>query len=197
MPLLTAHDVGIERGDRRLLTGVSLSINSGDLWQLVGANGVGKTSLLRALSGLARLGVSGEVQRHGSRLYLGHASALKLSLTASENLRYHPACDVEACAEQIAAALAEVSLSGLEDRPVGTLSAGQKRRVALARLMLSPASLWLLDEPFTALDAAGCEWLERRMREHIAANGAAVFTSHQPSRFGALQRDLDLKHHVA
>lgn len=197
MTLLHARQVGIERGDRQLLTDVSLSVREGEVWQLVGANGVGKTSLLRALAGLARLGVAGDIQRHASVLYLGHASALKLSLSALDNLRCHPACDVVVSQERIVSALATVSLAGYEDRPVGALSAGQQRRVALARLLLSEASLWLLDEPFTALDTAGCDWLEARIRQHVEAGGAAVFTSHQPSRFGALQHDLDLAQYVA
>ena len=88
--LLEATQVAIERGDRRLLSGVDLSVAGGEIWQLVGANGVGKTSLLRGLAGVARLGVTGEI-RHGSTfLYLGHASALKLGLSAVDNLRWHP-----------------------------------------------------------------------------------------------------------
>ena len=190
--LLEATQVAIERGDRRLLSDVDLSVSGGEIWQLVGANGVGKTSLLRGLAGVARLGVTGEIRHAGSFLYLGHASALKSSLSPVDNLRWHPASDVTASVSQICEALAAVNLAGYEYRPVGSLSAGQQRRVALARLLLSDAPLWLLDEPFTALDVAGCEWLEARVRRHVNAGGATVFTSHQPSRFGPLQQDLDL-----
>ena len=190
--LLEATQVAIERGDRRLLSDVDLSVSGGDIWQLVGANGVGKTSLLRGLAGVARLGVTGEIRHAGAFLYLGHASALKSSLSPVDNLRWHPASDVTASVGQICEALAAVNLAGYEYRPVGSLSAGQQRRVALARLMLSDAPLWLLDEPFTALDVAGCEWLEGCVRGHVNAGGATVFTSHQPSRFGPLQQDLDL-----
>ena len=190
--LLEATQVAIERGDRRLLSDVDLSVSGGEIWQLVGANGVGKTSLLRGLAGVARLGVTGEIRHAGAFLYLGHASALKSSLSAVDNLRWHPASDVTASVSKICEALAEVKLTGYEYRPVGSLSAGQQRRVALARLLLSDAPLWLLDEPFTALDVAGCEWLEACVRGHVNAGGAAVFTSHQPSRFGPLQQDLDL-----
>ena len=194
--LLEATQVAIERGDRRLLCGADLSVAGGQIWQLVGANGVGKTSLLRGLAGVARLGVTGEI-RHGSTfLYLGHASALKLGLSAVDNLRWHPASDVTASTSQICESLAAVNLAGYEYRPAGALSAGQQRRVALARLLLSDAPLWLLDEPFTALDVAGCEWLEARVRDHVNAGGATVFTSHQPSRFGVLQQDLDLGQYV-
>ena len=190
--LLEGTQVAIERGDRRLLSDVDLSVSGGEIWQLVGANGVGKTSLLRGLAGVARLGVTGEIRHAGAFLYLGHASALKSSLSPVDNLRWHPASDVTASVGEICEALAAVNLAGYEYRPTGSLSAGQQRRVALARLLLSDAPLWLLDEPFTALDVAGCEWLEACVRGHVNAGGAAVFTSHQPSRFGPLQQDLDL-----
>ena len=196
MQLLAASQVGIERGERRLLAGVDLAVASGDIWQLVGANGVGKTSLLRAFSGLARLGVAGEITCSGTKLYLGHHAALKRNLSALDNLRFHPACDVICSDDDIFGALEAVSLAGFEDRPVGTLSAGQQRRVALARLLLGPASLWLLDEPFTALDVDGCDWLEDRIKQHVADEGAVIFTSHQPSRFGAQQQNLDLAAYV-
>ena len=190
--LLQATQVAIERGDRRLLSDVDLSVSGGEIWQLVGANGVGKTSLLRGLAGVARLGVTGEIRHAGAFLYLGHASALKSSLSPVDNLRWHPASDVTASVSRICEALGAVNLAGYEYRPVGSLSAGQQRRVALARLLLSDSPLWLLDEPFTALDVAGCEWLEACVRRHVNAGGATVFTSHQPSRFGPLQQDLDL-----
>ena len=194
--LLEATQVAIERGDRKLLSCVDLSVAGGEIWQLVGANGVGKTSLLRGLAGVASLGVTGEIRHASTFLYLGHASALKLGLSAVDNLRWHPASDVTASTSQICESLAAVNLAGYEYRPAGALSAGQQRRVALARLLLSDAPLWLLDEPFTALDVAGCEWLEARVRDHVNAGGATVFTSHQPSRFGVLQQDLDLGQYV-
>ena len=190
--LLEATQVAIERGDRRLLSGVDLSVSGGEIWQLVGANGVGKTSLLRGLAGVARLGVTGEIRRAGAFLYLGHASALKSSLSPVDNLRWHPASDVTASESRICEALAAVNLAGYEYRPVGSLSAGQQRRVALARLCITPARLWFLDEPFTALDNAGCQWLEQQIAGHVASGGAVLFTSHQQSRFGAQQHDLDL-----
>ena len=196
MQLLAANEVAIERGERRLLAGVDLSVSSGDIWQLVGANGVGTTSLLRAFGGLTRLGVAGEITRDGTMLYLGHHAALKRNLSALDNLRFHPACDVICADEDIMSALSAVALAGYEDRPIGALSAGQQRRVALARLVLSSASLWLLDEPFTALDVDGCAWLEERIKQHVATEGAVIFTSHQPSRFGELQQNLDLAAYV-
>jgi len=196
MLLLSAAEVSIERGERRLLQGVDLSVASGQVWQVLGANGVGKSSLLRALAGLARFGVEGSIARFEPLLYLAHAPAIKGALSPLENLRCHPACDITSTPAQIAIALDAVQLSGFEDQPVGSLSAGQQRRVALARLLLTDARLWLLDEPFTALDGGGCDWLEECIRGHVSTGGAVVFTSHQPSRFSELQHDLDLANYA-
>jgi heme exporter protein A len=197
MVLLSAEEVSIERGERRLLQDVDLSVASGQIWQVLGANGVGKSSLLRALAGLARFGVEGSIFRFERLLYLAHAPAIKRALSPLDNLRCHPACDIISTPAQISQALEAVQLGGFEHQPVGSLSAGQQRRVALARLLLSDAPLWLLDEPFTALDGAGCDWLEGCIRGHVSSGGAVMFTSHQPSRFSELQQDLDLAHYVA
>jgi heme exporter protein A len=196
MVLLSAAEVSIERGERRLLQDVDLSVASGQVWQVLGANGVGKSSLLRALAGLARFGIEGSIFRFEPLLYLAHAPAIKGALSPLENLRCHPACDITSTPAQIAIALDAVQLSGFEDQPVGSLSAGQQRRVALARLLLTDARLWLLDEPFTALDGGGCDWLEECIRGHVSTGGAVVFTSHQPSRFSELQHDLDLANYA-
>ena len=196
MLLLSAAKVSIERGERRLLQDVDLSVASGQVWQVLGANGVGKSSLLRALAGLARFGVEGSISRFEPLLYLAHAPAIKRALSPLENLRCHPACDITSSPAQIALALAAVQLGGFEHQPVGSLSAGQQRRVALARLLLTDARLWLLDEPFTALDGGGCDWLEECIRGHVSTGGAVVFTSHQPSRFSELQHDLDLANYA-
>ena len=134
--------------------------------------------------GLAQLGVSGQIVHAQTRLYLGHAPALKKNLSALDNLRCHPASDILASDDMIFSALASLNLAGYEERPVGSLSAGQQRRVALTRLLLSQAPLWLLDEPFTALDVSGCEWLDTQIRSHVSSGGAVVYTSHQPSRLG-------------
>ncbi len=190
--LLTVVDVAIERGYRRLLQGIGLSVATGELWQLVGANGLGKTSFLRALAGLSRLGVEGDINHAGPFLYQGHMPGLKPLLTPLENLRWHPSGIVDADENQLCEALAAVGLAGYEETPVHNLSAGQQRRVGLARLWSTAAPLWLLDEPFTAIDVAGAELLEQRMVEHVDEGGAVVFTSHQPNRFAGRLKVLDL-----
>lgn len=195
--LLTVRDVAIERGYRRLLSGVNFSVQAGQLWQLAGANGVGKTSFLRALAGLASFGVSGDINLHDTALYQGHLPGLKSLLTPLENLRYHPSGVVFPDPHRIREALSIVGLGGYEEEPVHSLSAGQQRRVGLARLWLTETRLWLLDEPFTALDTAGATLLRRRLLEHVDGGGAVVFTSHQPNPFADRLNTLDLAHHAA
>lgn len=194
--LLKADRVSVQRGYRELLAGLSFSVGSGELWQLVGENGAGKTSLLRGLAGLAKFGIEGEIERPQSLLYLGHAPATKPLLSAADNLRWHPAGDTEVDLDDIYAALAAVGLAGFEERLVRTLSAGQQRRVALARLWLSQTKLWLLDEPFTAIDVRGATLLEERLMAHAEKGGAIIFTSHQPNRFGERLKILDLSQYA-
>lgn len=191
-PLLSVRQLSVERGDRLLLQGVDLTISEGELWQLSGANGLGKTSLLRALAGLARFGIEGDVTHHAALLYLGHLAANKPLLTPMENLRWHPAGRQQAAPRAIESALAAVGLAGFEDVPLNTLSAGQQRRVGLARLWLAQEPLWLLDEPFTAVDTTGVQLLEAKLLEHVERGGAVIFTSHQPNRFGERVNVLDL-----
>lgn len=182
--MLEALDLCCERHDSPLFSGLSLTVLPGELVQVTGGNGAGKTTLLRLLAGLTSPD-SGEVRWqgeplaavretfHSQLLWLGHQPGIKARLTARENLGfYHPA--------NPDAALRLLGLEGDEDRPVGQLSAGQQRRVALARLWLSPAPLWILDEPFTAIDAAGVALLTRRLEQHAREGGAAILTTHQP-----------------
>ncbi|WP_439100535.1 cytochrome c biogenesis heme-transporting ATPase CcmA [Congregibacter sp.] len=177
--LLEARDLGIERGGRDLFTGFSFTLSAGDIVHLRGENGAGKTTLLRILAGLSRYGFEGEVLREGSCLYLGHQSAVKGLLSPRENLHWHPSGESFLNDTVIDTALAEVGLYGYEDVPAAQLSAGQQRRVDLARLYLSDKPLWLLDEPFTAIDVAGVARLQHRFLEHAARGGAVLLSSHQ------------------
>jgi heme exporter protein A len=190
-PLLELRAVTCERDDQPLFAPVSCTIGAGDIVQLEGANGVGKTSLLRAVCGLSSRG-RGEMRWRGrplarhraefamETLYLGHAAGLKAALSARENLLWWAAAhgrDVRADAD---AALAKVGLAGYGESPCYQLSAGQQRRVALARLFLVEAALWVLDEPFTAIDRSGVGQLEGWLVAQAEGGGAVLLTTHQP-----------------
>jgi heme exporter protein A len=194
--LLILESIDLERGMRRLLTGVSLTVRPGDCWQMLGSNGSGKTSLMRAMAGLTRLGVQGYRGGTDSVLYQGHLPGLKPLLSCRENLRWHGSGRVTCDGQKIDAALARVGLKGYEDTVICQLSAGQQRRVGLARLWLSEALLWLLDEPFTAIDVDGTGILEAQIQHHCATGGGVVFTSHQPTRMPEL-KVLDLDQYAA
>lgn len=199
--------VGLEcaRGDRRLIRGLAFAVESGELLHVRGPNGTGKTTLLRALCGLFEP-QEGEVRWNGGdirklreeffreALYLGHLNGIKLELNALENLSIAAVLDGDHVTEdQVFAALRRMGLAGYEDLPAKVLSQGQKKRVALARLLLSDARLWVLDEPFTALDTAAVELLRGMIVEHVERGGIAVITTHQEValRSGRL-RELDL-----
>ncbi len=191
-----------ERDERMLFKDLSLHINNGDFIQIAGANGCGKTTLLKLLAGLNH-SYTGQLNWHKqplqaqfhdyaqNRLYLGHLSAIKLTLTCLENLRWL-ASPWQVSANTLNTALAEVKLYGYEDSLCQTLSAGQKRRVALALLLCSPAPLWILDEPFTALDSEGVEWLIKQMQQHVAKGGAVVVTSHHALTNVACSQRIEL-----
>ena len=189
--MLEAVDLAAVRGDRRLFTGLAFSLAAGELLYVHGPNGSGKTTLLRMICGLV-LPEAGEVRWEGRSirklgenyrrelLYLGHAAALKDELTALENLRVAAALQGRPVSErQALEALDAMGLEGCEDLPVRVLSQGQKRRVALARLYLTPARLWILDEPFTALDKKAVAGLERTLADHLHGGGLVVLTTHQ------------------
>lgn len=178
-PLLATLSLGLVRGGRELFRELSFEVYAGQLWQVEGPNGAGKTSLIRILCGLSRYGFEGKVERQLPPLYLGHQPAVKALLTPRENLAWHVSGDGLNTDEQIESALSRVGLYGYEDVPSHTLSAGQHRRVNLARLFLSKTRLWLLDEPFTAIDKAGVEELQSLLASHVDAGGAVVLTSHQ------------------
>jgi len=177
--LLQVDSLTLERGGRLLFEDLSFAVDGGQLLQVEGANGAGKTSLLRILAGLSRYGYTGSVTRHAAQLYLGHHSAVKALLTPRENLAWHVSGEGDYSDSEIEQALAQVGLYGYEDVPSHTLSAGQHRRVNLARLYLSAAPLWLLDEPFTAIDRAGITALEGLLVRHVEQGNTVVLTSHQ------------------
>ncbi len=189
--VLQAHGLCCVRGERELFSGLNLRISAGNCLHVRGENGVGKTSLLRLLTGLSKP-ESGEVlwgnqsitldpiDYHRELLFLGHRDALKEDLTALENIQMYAALDDVALPQEKAlAALWRFGLRGRENLPVNCLSAGQKRRVLMARMLTREAKLWILDEPFNALDIQAVHELQNLMIEHLAANGLIVFTSHQ------------------
>ena len=188
---LRANALTCVRGERTLFTGLDLEVSAGEWLHVRGENGIGKTSLLRLLSGLTKP-AAGEIfwneqlisadpsEYHRNLLFLGHRDSLKEDLTALENLSIATALDGIALTEdEILLALHRFGLRGREDLPVNCLSAGQKRRVLLARLLLRQAKLWILDEPFNALDVRAVEMLSELILEHIASGGMAIMTSHQ------------------
>ena len=189
--MLTATHLACVRGDRRLFAGLGFMLEAGAWIYLTGENGSGKTSLLRMLVGLSPP-EDGEICWNGVPIaslgddyrkavtYLGHHNAIKEELTASENLCMGAALSGIALGKAEATEiLARVGLAGREELPVRFLSQGQKRRVALARLLWSKSPLWVLDEPFVALDAAAVVWLAATLADHLAAGGMAILTSHQ------------------
>ncbi len=190
--LLEARGLSLERGGRQLFSDLTFEVLPGHLLQVEGANGAGKTSLIRILAGLSRYGFSGSVTRFTPLLYLGHQAGVKALLTPRENLAWHVSGEGDYGDRQIEEALERVGLYGYEDVPSHALSAGQHRRVNLARLYLSGSPLWLLDEPFTAIDRGGVLDLENLLVEHVGRGGAVVMTSHQPLQVTYEVRFLNL-----
>lgn len=189
--MLQVHGLACQRGSRRLFSGLEFSLAPGHWLQVEGHNGAGKTSLLRILAGLSpaeegRITWQGRPVRevrdafNAHLLYLGHAPAIKDDLSALENLQTSAALAGQPVDELRALkALRQWGLKGREDLPSRVLSQGQKRRVALARLLCASAPLWILDEPFVALDVAAVAQLCQIIDTHLSGGGMVLFTSHQ------------------
>lgn len=214
---LSLQNVGCEIDDRVLFRSLSAQLNPGEMVQIAGPNGAGKTTLLRIIAGLSS-NYAGELawgaynipsyEFYCALLYLGHSTGIKSALTPLENLRWyfglnglkrsadaaqsHSSMPSDAHYRQ---ALVEVGLGGYEDIPCYHMSAGQKRRAALARLYVSCAPLWILDEPLTAIDKAGVLTLERCFHTHLSRGGILVMTSHQDMS-AAKPRVIDLADYV-
>ena len=189
--LLETFGLSSSRGDRLLFDGLALSVAAGEVVQIHGPNGSGKTTLLRILCGL-QPPTGGYIRWRGRDVspgapelrdeiqYVGHAGGVKLDLTPRENLDVAIALGARPTATPPDAALTRLEIGWCHGAPVRTLSAGQRQRVALARLLTCASTLWILDEPFTALDARGVSIVDSMLREHIGGGGAAVITSHHP-----------------
>ena len=202
---LDVENLACERGDLRLFTGLSFELAAGQLMQVQGANGAGKTTLLRTLCGFIQP-VEGVVKwagqdinewddsYHAQMCYLGHLNAIKDELSALENLQMSAGLAGFKVSEQEAViALRRMGLRRKEHLPVRVLSQGQRRRVALSRLLIGNAKLWILDEPLTALDVGAVALMQELIGEHLSNGGMTIFTTHQPLQVAGVQtRELVL-----
>ena len=187
--MLAVRDLFCDRDDRVLFENLDFDLSEGQVLQVQGSNGSGKTTLLRILCGLND-NYEGSIKWYGqeiedqaasffsSLLYIGHRVGISKALTPLENLRWSCSLKQAVSDDQIMAALKEVGLRGFEESPCYTLSAGQQQRASLARLIISPASLWLLDEPFTTLDTKGVTMLEKILQRQAQAGGSVMVTTH-------------------
>ena len=200
---LAADQVHLWRGNRHVLKGVSLSVAPGEMLQVSGPNGAGKTTLLRILCGLTRP-EQGEVTWRGQSIrhdpsayqadmaYASHAPALKADLTALENLRFAVGLRLRVSEAELRAALDRLGVADCAELPARVLSAGQRRRVSMARILAMRASLWLLDEPFANLDARGSDVLLQLLDEHLSGGGLALVVAHHDIRLATAASHLEL-----
>jgi heme exporter protein A len=189
--MLEVSNLACSRGDHRLFSGLSFNLQPGQIMQVQGVNGSGKTSLLRTLCGFLTpdegdIAWRGESIReldedyYAEMLYLGHLNAIKDELSALENLRISSGLSgLELNEKEAIIALRRMGLRGREMLPTKVLSQGQRRRVALARLLASDAKLWILDEPLTALDVGAVGLIQELISHHLAQQGMVIFTTHQ------------------
>ena len=209
MDVLSAEKLTCIKQDRTLFENISVSVAESELLYIRGQNGAGKTSLLRILVGLSdpdqgQVHYKGQCIRqhaelfHQSLLYFGHKLGLNLKLSAVENLAFW--CQlhhIDITEAQLFALLGDLGLVGLEDLPVSSLSAGQQRRVALARLWLKQnANLWVLDEPFTALDTQGITAVRNKLIAHLSVGGSVIITSHQELQIDYPTKELLLAYQI-
>lgn len=200
---LCVEKVHVWRGDRHVLRGVSLEVQPRGLLHIAGPNGTGKTTLLRVICGLLRP-EQGSVSWCGQPIanvrleyqcalaYASHEPALKGDLTALENLRFMVGLKRRVTQPELEACLERTGVQACADLPVRVLSAGQRRRVAMARVLAAQAPLWLLDEPFTNLDTAGSQLLLALLDEHVSGGGLALIVAHQDLKLEATVRRLEL-----
>jgi heme exporter protein A len=197
--MLEVGNLACSRGDHRLFTGLSFALRPGELMQVQGVNGSGKTSLLRTLCGFIPPD-EGEIlwngknvtelgdDYHAELLYIGHLNAIKDELNALENLQMSAGLAGYTVTEQQAiTVLRRMGLQRREHLPVRVLSQGQRRRVTLARLLIGDAHLWILDEPLTALDVGAVGLMQELIGEHLSKGGMAIFTTHQPLQVAGVQ----------
>ncbi len=186
-PLLAVRDLSFARNDVRVFGPLDFDVAAGEALLVQGGNGAGKTTLLRVLAGLlvadaGAISIHGKLTSPASRAatlaYLGHLPALKADLTALENLDFLCGLHGQRGSQSAEGAMAVVGLAGHEDTLARQLSAGQKKRLSLARLWLSPAPLWLLDEPYANLDLGGIELVNRMVQSQLRDGGAALVTTH-------------------
>ncbi|MCF6289216.1 MAG: cytochrome c biogenesis heme-transporting ATPase CcmA [Proteobacteria bacterium] len=190
MPIIQAQDLICQRGQFVLFSALSFALDKSQSLLISGANGIGKTTLLESIAGL-RAFSSGKFQYKDldmtsnkdiwfdASFYIGHKTGNKKELNCLENLRFFLQIQgVEVNTTEVEEALAKVGLAGFEFQFAGNLSAGQKKRLALARLTLIPHTIWILDEPFVNLDIAGCDWLLNLLQQHIANGGILIITAH-------------------
>ena len=185
---ITARDIACRRGDRLLLRGIGFSLEAGQALHLAGANGIGKSSLIRILAGLMQP-FAGTVERTGKVALLDERIALDMNLPLAGALGFWAQLDGQE------AALAPMGLEPLADVPVRYLSTGQKKRAMMARVLAKPASLWMLDEPLSGLDETARARIDELVAGHCASGGIAIIASHQP--FAMPMQVLDLAEYAA
>lgn len=185
---LSLENIVVDRGLKRVLDGISFTVNNGEAVVLVGPNGSGKTTLLRILAGLLKP-VSGslslteanqKVSTDSLVHYIGHLNALKDNLTVEENLSFWASFLGETSSQTMLSALHSFELERLRAIPVGYLSAGQKRRACLARLLVTPRPIWLLDEPTVSLDSQNVGLLAQKIETHLQSGGLLIAATHVP-----------------